>query len=59
VAVLQASAATGKKVRTLYRMPTGNGFLYRFFSADPAGRYLILDAGSSSASVNGWIDHGT
>jgi hypothetical protein len=59
VSVVQASAVTGKKVRTLFWMRTGNGFSYQFFSADPTGRYLILDAGPSSASVNGWIDHGT
>src|SRR5262249_7619101 len=41
VSVVQASAATGKKLRVLYRMRTGDGFLYRFFSADPTGRYLL------------------
>ncbi len=30
----------------------------RFFSSDPSGHYLILDAGVGSARVNGWIDHG-
>jgi hypothetical protein len=37
---------------------TGNGFLYRFFSSDPSGRYLLLDTGPTSGSVNGWIDNG-
>ena len=51
-------SATGRQLRVLYRMRTGNGFMYRFFGADPSGRYLLLDAGPTSATVNGWIDHG-
>ena len=56
--VIQFSAATGRQTRVLYRMPTGNGFSYRFFSSDPSGRYLLLDVGPASGAVNGWIDHG-
>jgi hypothetical protein len=58
VSVVRYSAATDKRLRILYRIPTGNGFFYRFFSADPSGRYLLLDAGPISGAVNGWIDHG-
>lgn len=58
VTVVQFSAATGKRLRVLYRMRTGNGFSYRFFSADPSGRHLLLDAGPTGGAVNGWIDHG-
>jgi hypothetical protein len=59
VSVVQASAATGKKLRVLYRMKTGDGFLYRFFSADPTGRYLLLGAGPTSGAVDGWIYRGS
>jgi hypothetical protein len=59
VSVVQASAATGKKLRVLYRMKTGDGFLYRFFSADPTGRYLLLGAGPTSGAADGWIYHHT
>lgn len=59
IAVVQASATTGKKLRVLYRMQTGDGYFYRFFSADPTGRYLLLNAGPVSGTVNGWIYHGT
>jgi hypothetical protein len=37
---------------------TGHGFSYQFFSADPSGRYLLLDAGPASGTVNGWIEDG-
>jgi hypothetical protein len=56
--VVQFSAATGRQTRVLYQMPTGSGFLYRFFSSDPSGRYPLLDVGPTSGAVNGWIDHG-
>ena len=39
-------------------MDTGNGFMFRFFSSDPSGRYLLLDAGPTSGTANGWIDNG-
>jgi hypothetical protein len=58
VSVIKYSTATGRELRVLYHMRTGNGFFYRFFSADPASRYLILNAGPTSGTVNGWIDHG-
>jgi hypothetical protein len=51
----------GGRVRVLYRMRSGTplgGVSERFFSTDPTGRYLILDAGAGKADVNGWIDHG-
>jgi hypothetical protein len=58
VVVVQASVRTGRQLRVLYRVDTGNGMSYQFFSADPTGRYLMLDAGSSAESNNGWIYHG-
>jgi len=30
----------------------------RFFSSDPSGRYLLLDAGPASGTANAWIDDG-
>ncbi|HEX9520534.1 MAG TPA: hypothetical protein VF940_30675 [Streptosporangiaceae bacterium] len=58
VSVAQYSAATGKRLRVVFLMHTGNGFSYRCFSSDPSGRHFILDAGPTSGAVNGWIDHG-
>ena len=51
-------SATGRQLRVLFQMRTGNGFLYRFVNADPSGRYLLFDAGPTTATVNGWIGHG-
>lgn len=51
-------SVTGRQLCVLYRMNTGNGFAYQFFGADPTGRYFLLDAGPTTATVNGWIDHG-
>ncbi len=59
VSVVQVSAATGKKLHVLYKMKIGTGLLYRYFSADPTGRYLLLGAGPLSGAVDGWIDHGS
>jgi hypothetical protein len=58
VSVVRVSAATGRPLRVLYRVTTGNGFSFQFFSSDPSGRYLILDTGPTSGTTNGWIDHG-
>jgi hypothetical protein len=58
VSVVQVSAATGRPERVRYQVGTGNGFMFRFFSSDPSGRYLLLDAGATSGTVNGWIDNG-
>ena len=61
LSVARYSAATGKTLRVLYQVRTGDlyrGYFERFFSTDPSGRYLILDAGAGSKRVNGWIDHG-
>ena len=46
------------RLRYLYRMVTGNGYLYSFFSADPSGRHFLLGAGDSNGPVDGWIRHG-
>jgi hypothetical protein len=58
VSVVQVSPVTGQTIRVLYRVITGNGFMYRFLSSDPSGRYLLLNAGPTTGTVNGWIDHG-
>ena len=58
VSIASVSAATGRQVAVIYRVSTGNGFSYRAFSADASGRWLLLDVGPSSGSINGWIDHG-
>lgn len=58
ISVVQVSAATGRQTGVSYRTDTGNGFSYRLFGADPSGRYLLLDAGPTSGTVNGWIDRG-
>ncbi len=59
VSVIQVSAATGRPVRVLYRVGTGDGFTFRFFGADPSRRYLLLNVGPASGSLaNGWIDDG-
>jgi hypothetical protein len=58
VSVAKYSAVNGRQLRVLYYMRTGNGFFYRFLSADPTGRYLIFNAGRTSGTLNGWIDHG-
>jgi hypothetical protein len=58
VSVVHVSAATRRQLSVRYQADTGNGFLYRFFSSDPSGRYLLLDAGPTSGTVNGWIDDG-
>lgn len=58
VSVVQVSATTGRLLSVRYHVDTGNGFLYQYFSSDPSGRYLLLDAGPTSGTVNGWIDNG-
>ena len=55
--VVQYSAATGSQLNVLYKMRTSNGFFYRFLGTDPTGRYLLFNAGPSSGTLNGWIDH--
>jgi hypothetical protein len=58
VSVVKVSATTGRPLRVLYRVRTGSGFSFRFFSSDPFRRYLILDAGPPSGPMlNGWIYH--
>jgi hypothetical protein len=61
LSVARISADTGRVLQVIYQVRTGDhyhGYFERFFSSDPSGRYLILDAGVGSARVNGWIDHG-
>jgi hypothetical protein len=59
--VARIPVGAGQQPRVLYQVHSGTryqGIFERFFSADPSGRYLILDAGAGNARVNGWIDHG-
>jgi hypothetical protein len=58
ISVVKYSAVDGRQLRVLYYMRTGNGFFYRFLSADPTGHYLIFNAGRTSGTHNGWIAHG-
>lgn len=58
ISVVQASAITGKQLRVLYRMNTGNGAFYGFVTADPTGRFVLFDAGRTGGTVNGWVDQG-
>jgi hypothetical protein len=59
VSIAQVSAATGKQVRFVYRMHTGNGFSYSTFSADASVRHFIIAAGPAGGPIsNGWINHG-
>jgi hypothetical protein len=61
VEVLSVSVATGKPLRTEFKLNTGNGFFYRFVDADPSGQWVLFDAGRSSPNahaMNGWVDHG-
>lgn len=58
VSVVQLSAATGRPVRTLFKLITGNGFSYQFVTTDPSGQYVLFNAGPTSGTVFGWIDHG-
>jgi hypothetical protein len=61
LSVARVSAASGQVLQVLYRVRTGSagqGYFERFFSWDPSGRDLILDAGAGNARVSGWIDHG-
>ena len=58
VSVVKVSAATGQPVRVVYRVATGSGFSFRFFSADPFRRYPILDVGPANGAMpSGWIYH--
>jgi hypothetical protein len=61
LSVAGVQLVTGRALRVLYQTHTGSqyqGFFERFFSWDPSGRFLILDAGQGNARVNGWIDRG-
>ena len=61
LSVVRVSVATGRVLSVLYMVNTGTPFgklWLRFLTADPSGRYLIIDADAHGAPVNGWIDHG-
>jgi hypothetical protein len=57
-AVVKVSAVSGRTLRVLFVEDTGNGGFYRSFSTDPSTRFMILNAGPTSGTRNGWIDHG-
>jgi hypothetical protein len=58
VSVVQIPTSGKVRLRTVYRMVTGNGYSYVFFSADASGRHFLLGAGDGNGPVNGWINHG-
>ncbi len=59
VSIAQVSAATGKQVRFVFRLHTGEGLSYRTFASDPSVRHFILVAGPAGGPIsNGWIHHG-
>jgi hypothetical protein len=58
VSVVQVSAATGKPLRVLYRLGTGNGFSYGFVHTDGSGRFVLFNAGPTKGEVFGWINQG-
>jgi hypothetical protein len=55
--VLRVTLATGRR-QVLYQAPRPIGYPYRWSSIDPSGRYVLLDAGPGTTSVNGWINNG-
>lgn len=57
LSVLRVSVSSGA-VRTLYQVSHSDGFSFQFFSADPSGQHLLLDAGGGYSQDNGWIDRG-
>lgn len=58
VEALSVSVATGKPLKVEFRLHTGNGFSYRFVGADPSGQWVLFDAGPTTHTINGWVDHG-
>jgi len=63
----QISVATGRVTRVLFRAEVGrytktasggSGEFGGSASADPSGRYLILNFGPKPGSGNGWLDNG-
>lgn len=58
VEVLAVSTKNSKNRRVIFKMNAGNGFSYRWFSADTLRRHFILAAGPSSETKNGWINRG-
>ena len=58
VSVVKVSAATGRPLRVVYRVLTGNGFSFQFFSADPFRRYFLqCRPCPAGRCLNGWIYH--
>jgi hypothetical protein len=61
LSVARISVRTATVLSLLYQVQSGTAFqgvFERFFSTDPSGRYLILDAGAGKKRVSGWIRNG-
>jgi len=58
VEVLAVSTKNSKNRRVIFKMNTGNGFSYRWFSADTLRRHFIIAAGPGRETKNGWINRG-
>jgi len=58
VSVLRIPAAGRGKHRLVFRMVTGNGYQYTYFSADPSVRHFLLGSGPLSHMTQGRIDDG-
>lgn len=57
ISVVEISARTDRQVGVLYQRNTGDGMSYQFFSVNSNGHDPLLDVGTSSESVNGFIRH--
>jgi hypothetical protein len=56
--VTQFDARTGRRLRILYAVTTGDLDTVQSFVPGPSGRYLIVVGGALTDTVNGWIGHG-
>ncbi len=51
-------ARSGRVLQTLYSRPVTGTITVGFLSADPTGRYLIVNATVAGHNVNGWLRNG-
>jgi hypothetical protein len=58
VSVVQVRATGPGTPRVVYRMVTGNGYQYAYFSADPSVGHFLLGAGPLSRMTQGRIANG-
>jgi hypothetical protein len=56
--VRRISARTGRVLQTLYSRSVTGSITVGFLSADPTGRYLIVNATVAGQNVNGWLRSG-